>query len=177
MTGRRLFGLASVAALLLPVGLASGTPAGRDGAASPAAKGPRIKSGRYGSGDVYMDVNVKKRTVSLHFTLYCNDLYADQYVSTGQRPSRGELKGNRVGAKVFVFGEYSGPAPSGPGDQVADWVLNGKFTRPGHFDGRIEYEAATFPEPTPPAARPQCIDAKLIHLNREPAGAAAINPR
>ena len=25
--------------------------------------------------------------------------------------------------------------------------MNGKFTGPTHFEGRVEYEAATFPEP------------------------------
>jgi hypothetical protein len=115
-----------------------------------------------------MDVNVKKRTVSLRFTLYCDDIYADQYVSSGSKPSKGTLDGNRVGAKAFVFGIYSGPAASGPGTQVADWTLNGKFTRPTHFDGRIEYEAATSPEPT--TARPQCLDANSLHLDLQPQG-------
>ena len=96
--------------------------------------------------------------VSLRFTLYCDDIFVDQYVSSGTKPSKGALDGNRVGAKAFVFGIYSGPAASGPGTQVADWTLNGKFTRPTHFDGRIEYEAATSPEPI--TARPQCLDAK-----------------
>jgi hypothetical protein len=109
---------------------------------------------------------VRTRTVLLHFTLYCDDLYSDQYVSSGPKPSRGELQGNRLGAKVQVIGEFSGPAASGPGTQVADWDLEGRFTRPAHFDGRIEYEAAT--SPAPPRARPQCLDAQSIHLDRQP---------
>jgi hypothetical protein len=168
MTGRRILALASVTALLLPVGLARGETAGTGPAASSASNGPRIRSGRYGSGDVLMDVNVKRRRVSLRFTLYCDDIFADQYVSSGSKPSKGSLDGNRVGAKAFVFGMYSGPAISGPGTQVADWTLNGKFTRPNHFDGRIEYEAATSPEPT--TARPQCLDAKPLHLDLQPPG-------
>lgn len=171
MTGRRLFALLSVAALLLPVGLASGAPAGSGKRGG--AKGPRIKSGLYGSGDVYLEVNVKKRKVAFHFTLLCAEIYGSQYVTSGQRPVSGELTGNRRGAKVVVDGEYEGPAASGPGTQLAFWGLRGKFTGPTHFEGRVEYEAVTSPAPTPPAAplaRPQCIDSERIHLDLEPAG-------
>jgi hypothetical protein len=163
MTGRRLLALAAVAALLLPVGLARGAGAETGSSEISSSKRPRIESGGYGGGEVFMDVNVKRRKVSLRFTLYCDDIYVDQYVSSGPKPSKGSLDGNRVGARAFVFGIYSGPAASGPGTQVADWTLSGKFTRPTHFDGRIEYEAATSPEPT--TARPQCLDAKRLHLD------------
>jgi hypothetical protein len=73
-----------------------------------------------------------------------------------------------VAATVYADGEYEGLPAVGPGtSQIAFWSLNGKFTRPTHFEGRVEYEAATSPEPT---ARPQCLDAKLIHLDRRPTG-------
>jgi hypothetical protein len=162
------FALLSIAAMVLGAAFAQGATADGGGAAGSIVKAPLIKSGRYGSGDVHMDVNVKRRKVSLRFTLYCDDIYVDQYVSNGLKPSKGALDGNRVGAKAFVFGIYSGPAASGPGTQVADWTLNGKFTRPTHFDGRIEYEAATSPEPT--TARPQCLDSTPLHLDLQPAG-------
>ena len=83
MSRRRLFALLLVATLALPVGLAWGAPADEGNAASSATKGPRIKSGRYGSGDVYLDVNVKARKVHFYFTLYCQNPFANQYVSSG----------------------------------------------------------------------------------------------
>jgi hypothetical protein len=171
MTGRRLFALLLVAALLLLVGLASGAPARTGGGAKPGAKGPRIKSGLYGGGDVYLEVDVKKRRVAFHFTLLCAEVFGSQYVTSGPTPVRGELSGNRRGAKVIVDGEYEGPAASGPGTQLAFWGLRGKFTGPTHFEGRVEYEAVTSPaptSPTPPRARPQCIDSERVHLDRQP---------
>ena len=89
MTRRRLFALLSVAVLLLLVAPASAAPAGTGGGAKPGAKGPRIKSGLYGSGDVYLDVNVKKRRVAFHFTLLlCRSLrepVRDKRPDAGQR--------------------------------------------------------------------------------------------
>jgi hypothetical protein len=167
MTGRRLLVLASVATLL-PVAFASGAPGGHGRTAGGATKRPRIRGGRYGVGDTYLDVNVARRTAFFHFTLYCDDLYSDQYVTSGPTPVRGELTGVRRGATVRVEGEYSGPAASGPGTQIAFWSMSGRFTRPTHFEGRVEYEAAT--SPAPPRARAQCIDAKSIHLDRQPTG-------
>jgi hypothetical protein len=170
MTGRRLIALVSVAALLLPVGLAAAAPDGQAGAASSRAKGPRIKDGRYGSGDVYLDVDVKARKVHFYFKLYCQNPFASQYVSS-VRAVGGVLKGNRRGATVYVDGDYSGVPVSGEGiHQDAFWTMKGKFTGPTHFEGRVEYEAATFPEPPRPRGRPQCIDAELLHLDLEPAG-------
>ena len=81
MTWRRLLVLASVATLL-PVALASGAPGGHGRAAGGGAKPPRIKSGRYGGGDVYLDVNVKARKVHFYFKLYCQNPFASQYVSS-----------------------------------------------------------------------------------------------
>jgi hypothetical protein len=161
----RGFVLACATALLVSTGLAATTPA-----LGTSHKRPRIKSGRYADGinDVYLDVNVKDRTVLFHFTLYCNDLFADQWVSSGPKPVRGKLTGNRRGATVYADGEYEGLPAVGPGtSQIAFWSLNGKFTSPTHFEGRVEYEAATSPEPM---ARPQCLDAQLIHLDRRPPG-------
>jgi hypothetical protein len=168
MTGRRPIVLVSVAALLLPVGFASAAPEGHGDAVSSRAKGPRIRDGRYGSGDVYLDVNVKRRMAAFHFTLLCAEIYGSQYVTSGPMPVRGELSGNRRGASVIVDGEYEGPAASGPGTQIAFWGLRGKFTGPTHFEGRVEYEAAT--SPAPPRARPQCIDSERIHLDLQPPG-------
>jgi hypothetical protein len=170
MTGRRLLALLSVAALLLPVGLSSAAPEGQGDAVSPRAKGPRIKDGRYGSGDVYLDVKVRARKVHFYFKLYCQNPFASQYVSS-VRAVGGVLKGNRRGATVYVDGEYSGVPVSGEGThQDAFWTMNGKFTGPTHFEGRVEYEAATFPEPPRPLGRPQCLDAELLHLDLEPTG-------
>jgi hypothetical protein len=170
MTGRRLIALVSVAALLLPVGLASAAPEGQGDAVSSRSKGPRIKDGRYGSGDVYLDVDVKAPKVHFYFKLYCQNPFASQYVSS-VRAVGGVLKGNRRGATVYVDGEYSGVPVSGEGiHQDAFWTMNGKFTGPTHFEGRVEYEAATFPEPPRPRGRPQCLDAELLHLDLEPAG-------
>ena len=160
----RILFIASASALLAASGFAATTPA-----LGKSHKRPLIKSGRYidDSDDVYLNVNVRARTVALHFTLYCNDLYADQWVSSGPKPVRGKLTGNRRGATVFAWGFYEGLPAVGPGtSQVADWSLNGKFTRPTHFDGRVEYEAATFPEPM--ASRPQCLDSARLHLDRQP---------
>jgi hypothetical protein len=171
MTGRRLLALASVATLVLPVALAVGAPGGHGRPAG--AKRPRIRSGLYGSGDVRLEVNVKGRKVFFRFNLYCRDPYASQYVSSGPRPVGGALKGNRRGATVYVDGEYSGVPESGVGThQDVFWTMTGKFTGPTHFEGRVEYEAATFPESA--LARPQCLDAKSLHLDREaPATRAA----
>jgi hypothetical protein len=166
MTGRRLFALLLVAALLLQVGLAAGAPTSSGGGATPGAKGPRIKSGLYGGGDVYLEVDVKRRRVAFYFTLLCSEIFGSQYVTSGPRPVGGVLKGNRRGAAVIVDGEYEGPAASGPGTQIAFWGLRGKFTGPTHFEGRVEYEAATSPAPQRP--RPQCIDSERIHLDRRP---------
>ena len=160
----RILFIASASALLASAGFAATTPALGTG-----HKRPLIESGRYidNSNDVYLEVNVRARSVAIHFTLYCNDLYADQWVSSGPKPVRGRLTGNRRGARVHVSGFYEGLPAVGPGtSQVADWSLNGKFTRPTHFEGRVEYEAATFPEPM--AGRPQCLDAALLHLDRQP---------
>lgn len=90
----RLLILASASALLVSAGFAATTPA-----LGTAHKRPRIKSGRYvdGINDVYLDVDVKARGVQFHFTLYCNDLFADQWVSSGPEPVRGTLSGNRRG--------------------------------------------------------------------------------
>lgn len=168
MTGRRLLVLAFVATVL-PVALASGAPGGQAQAAGGANRPPRIKSGRYGEGDVYLDVDVKARKVHFYFKLYCQNPFASQYVSS-VREVGGVLKGNRRGATVYVDGEYSGVPVSGEGThQDAFWTMKGKFTRPTHFEGRVEYEAATFPEPPGPLGRPQCLDAELLHLDREPA--------
>jgi hypothetical protein len=156
-----IFGWAS--ALLISTGLVAATPA-----LGASHERPRIKSGRYADGinDAYLDVNVKQRTARFHFTLYCNDLFADQWVSSGPKPVRGALRGNRRGATVYADGEYQGAPAVGPGtSQVAFWILKGKFTSPTHFEGRVEYEAATFPEPM---GRPQCLDAARISLTREP---------
>jgi hypothetical protein len=158
----RLLVHASASALLLSAGFAATASA-----LGTTHKGPRIKSGRYVDGihDVYLDVDVKQRTVMFHFTLYCDDLFADQWVSSGPKPVRGGLRGNRRGATVYADGEYEGLPAVGPGtSQVADWILNGKFTGPTRFEGRVEYEAATFPEPM---ARPQCVDEARIRLTRE----------
>jgi hypothetical protein len=176
MTGRRVLALVSVAALLLPVCLASAAPEGQGGAVSSRARGPRIKSGLYGGGDVYLEVDVKKRKVAFHFTLLCAEVFGSQYVTSGPTPVRGQLSGNRRGATAIVDGEYEGPAASGPGTQIAFWGMRGKFTGPTHFEGRVEYEAATSTGPVPPAggppvARPQCIDSERIHLDRQPPGA------
>jgi hypothetical protein len=168
MTGRPLLVLAFVATLL-PVALAPGGRGG-DAQAAGGANRPRIKSGRYGGGDVYLDVNVKARKVHFYFKLYCQNPFASQYVSSA-RAVGGVLKGNRRGATVYVDGEYSGVPVSGEGThQDAFWTMKGKFTGPTHFEGRVEYEAATFPEPPPQRGRPQCIDAELLHLDLEPAG-------
>jgi hypothetical protein len=164
MTKRRLFVLGCVLSLL-PVVIA--TPPAAGGGQGHHER-PRIKSGRYteGSSDVYLNVNVKARTVGFHFTLYCNDLFADQWVSSGPKPVKGELTGNRRGATVYADGEYQGAPAVGPGtSQLAFWTLKGRFTSPTRFEGRVEYEAATFPEPM---GRPQCLDAARIHLTREP---------
>jgi hypothetical protein len=133
-------------------------------------KGPRIKDGRYGSGDVYLDVDVKARKVHFYFKLYCQNPFASQYVSS-VRAVGGVLKGNRRGVTVYVDGDYSGVPVSGEGiHQDAFWTMKGKFTGPTHFEGRVEYEAATFPEPPRPRGRPQCIDAELLHLDLQPPG-------
>jgi hypothetical protein len=152
-------------ALLVSTGFAAATPA-----LGTSHKRPRIRGGHYidGKGDVYLDVEVSSRSVLFHFTLYCNDLFADQWVSSGPEPVRGKLTGKRRGATVHADGEYEGSPAVGPGtSQIAFWSLNGKFTSPTHFEGRVEYEAATFPEPM---ARPQCLDAKRIGLDRVPPG-------
>jgi hypothetical protein len=163
----RVFVLACASALLVSAGFAAMTPAH----VKSHKTRPRIKSGRYGdgTGDAYLYVNVRARTVAFQFRLYCNDLYADQWVTSGPKPVKGELTGNRRGATAFVAGEYHGTPASGPGtSQDAFWSLKGKFTNPAHFEGRVEYEAATFPEPV--MGRPQCLDAALLHLGREPGG-------
>lgn len=163
----RFLVLLGLPALLLPVGIAAAAAAHHGRAPQ---RGPRIRSGHYvdGVNDVYLDVDVKTRRVLFHFTLYCNDLFADQWVGSGPKPARGTLSGNRRGARVYADGEYEGLPVVGPGtSQLAFWSLNGKFTSPTHFEGRVEYEAVTSPEPT---ARPQCLDAQRIHLDRRPPG-------
>ncbi len=167
--------LVALVSLALPAALAHGTPRGAAGKGA-GKSGPRIKDGRFeeagSEGDVYLDVDVKARRVVFHFKLYCWDPFAPQYVTSGPDPGKGGMSGNRRGAKVFVYGEYSGLPASGPGtSQVADWTLNGKFTTATHFDGRLEYEAATSPPPPYPVApRPQCIDWARVHLDRLPPG-------
>jgi hypothetical protein len=174
MNSRRLFALLSVAAVLLPVGLASGAARSKAGPGN-SGKGPLIKSGRYGSGDVYMDVDVKRRKVAFHFTLLCSEVFGSQYVTSGTEPVAGDLSGNRRGARVYVDGMYEGAAASGEGHQLAFWSLGGKFTGPTHFEGKVEYEAVTGTGPAPqpggpPVARPQCLDAERIQLDLQPPG-------
>ena len=153
MTGRRLLVLASVATLL-PVAFASGAPGGHGRTAGGGAKRPRIKGGRYGDGDVYLDVNVARRTASFHFTLYCNDLYSDQYVTSGPKPVRGELDRQcAVAPRCGVEGEYSGPAASGPG---TDRLLEHERRSPPTISRAGWIRSRDLPAHR---ARAQCIDA------------------
>ena len=104
--------------------------------------------------------------MAFHFTLHCVDPYASQNATSGPTPVKGELTGNRRGARASAEAWYEGPSEFGTGTQVNYWTLRGKFTSPTDFKGRVEYEAAS--SPPPPFPRPQCVDAARIHLIREP---------
>lgn len=161
MTARLRVFVICLCAVPLSTGLAQAVPG-----AGHRMLSPKIKSGRYvdGSDDVYLDVRNQSRIVLFHFRLYCLDPFGSQYATSGPKPVRGRLVGIRRGATVEMDGMYNGAAESGSGIQTNFWNMKGKFTGPTHFEGRVEFEVGTFP------ARPQCLDAKLLHLDRKPPG-------
>ena len=171
-------------ALLVPVGLAQAVPGGEGAAIASARKckhglvrrhgnchrklPPKIKAGRYGSGDVYLDVDPKARTASFHFRLYCTDPYASQYATSGPKPATGKLSGIRRGATFEKDRWDTTPAESGSGIQKTFWQMRGEFTTPTLFEGWVEFEVGTFPARL--FSRPQCVDAARLHLDWQPAG-------
>lgn len=165
---RRLAAFAFAVLLLLAAAVAPG--AGARGKLP-----PKIHSGRYASGDTYIDVNLKARTASYHFRVLCTDPYASQYASSGPRPKRARLTGIRVGARVDTGGEYGGNSESGfPGEELTYWGLHGHFVSPTEFRGRVGVETGTFPVPPypePPFSRPECLSKVRISLRLEPEAA------
>lgn len=167
MNGHRLL-VASTAVALLLIGAAVAVP----GAGARGRLPPKIHSGRYASGETYLDVDLQARTATYRFRVLCSDPYASQYASSGPRPRRVHLTSIRVGARVDVLGEYNGDSESGfSGEELTYWGLHGRFVSPTEFRGRVGVETGTFPTPPypePPFSRPQCLSKVGISLRLEP---------
>ena len=155
--------ISSVCVLLIVAGLAataSANPAGtgpdRDASASKGKKckhgfvrrngkcrrkkpAPVIVSGTWGDGRYsHLEVKTASRTVTFQFDGYPCISTGIFFASSGPTPVQGTLPGKGPGTKLALSGSYTRPGANNTSvTETTTWELEGKFTTPRSFVGRL----------------------------------------
>jgi hypothetical protein len=153
-SGRRIgpLAIAAAALALCPSTTGSVVPAGGRG---------RIQPGRYGGGDVYLNVRPGRETAGFHFTLLCTDPFGNLVGTSGPAPVHGRLSGGRVGARLRISSEHEGPPEGETGRRLTIWGMVGRFTGPREFRGAVEFEVTGI---AGRRSRPQCLQRTGVRL-------------